>query len=213
MLAVSLYLPEIHRRRLVHYRVPDTLEGLFSEVADLLEHLHRNPAGPEELQSDSLRLKSQLVELTRAIDGSLDRTGSRQATLSAMTGGMFAGALDGVLLYGHQVLTPEPPIQSEAGKLARSWGTLWENLSQVLEVGQSSWGQAHVDDLQLLSGYGKHENRHSLSEGEAMEVETRGDRLGFQTFLLASFKGGYAMGVIDAAVMYIGRERPGAPAE
>lgn len=212
MLAVSLYLPEIHRRRLVHHRVPDTLEGLFSEVADLLEHLHRNPADPEELQSDSLRLKSQLSELTRAVDGSLDQAGSRQATLSAMTGGMFAGALDGVLLYGHRIVTSQPPIQSETEKLTRSWGTLWKNLSQVLEVGQSSWGQAHVDDLQLLSGYGKHENRNSLSEGEAMQARSGGDRLDFQTFLMASFKGGYAMGVVDAAVMYVGRERPGAPA-
>lgn len=210
MLAVSSHLPEIYRRRLVPHRVPDTLDVLFSEVANLLEHLHSNPARPEELQDDSLRLKSQLLELTGAIGPELDRPLSREATLSAMTGGMFAGALDGALLYAHQILVPQPTHQSDPAALEKSWRILWRNLASVLEVGQSSWGEAHVDDLQLLSGHGKHENRNSLEEGEAMEAQTRADRLEFQTFLLASFKGSYAMGVVDAAVMYVGGERPGA---
>ncbi len=208
MLAVSSHLPEIYRQRLVHHRVPDTMAVLFSEVANLLEHLHSSPAQPEELQDDSLRLKSQLLDLADAIGPELDQTLSREATLSAMTGGMFAGALDGALLYAHRRLAAQPTLQPASPALERSSRVLWGNLTKVLEVGQSSWGEAHVDDLQLLSSYGKHENRNSLEEGEAMEAQTRADRLEFQTFLLASFKGGYAMGVVDAAVMYVGGERP-----
>jgi hypothetical protein len=88
---------------------------------------------------------------------------------------------------------------------------LWENLDRVLETGDSQWRQAHIDDLQLLSGYGKHENRHSLEEGEALQAQSAGQDSAFPAFLLASFKGGYAMGVVDAAVMFVGGERPGAP--
>lgn len=211
MLAVSSHLPEIYRRRLVHHRVPNTMAALFSEVANLLEHLHSSPAQPEELQDDSLRLKSQLLELVEAIGPELDRSLSREATLSALTGGMFAGALDGALLYAHRRLVTQPTLQPASAALERPSRVLWGNLARVLEAVQNSWGEeTHVDDLQLFSGAGKLENRNSLEEGEAMEAQTRADRLEFQTFLLASFKGGYAMGVVDAAVMYIGGERPDA---
>ncbi len=208
MYAVVHHLPEIHRQRLLHHRVPETVEALFSEVADLLEHLHSLPAQPEQLQENSEHLKSQLLELVDAVGPELEATSSRNATLAALTGGMFAGALDGTLIYAHSVAVEQPTRLSRNEALARSSGVLWQNLARVLEVGQSSWGEAHVDDLQLLSGYGKHENRNSLDEGEAMEAQSRSDRLEFQTFLLASFKGGYAMGVVDAAVMHVGGERP-----
>jgi hypothetical protein len=148
------------------------------------------------------------------VDGLLDDFDAQQArefTLAALTGGMFSGALDGTLLFREKERVVQPKLESSLSYLRKPTGLLWGNLAQVLEVGHSSWGQAHVDDLQLLSGYGKHENRNSLEEGEALERQTRGDRSQFQAFLLASFKGGYAMGVVDAAVMFVGGERPGAP--
>ena len=212
MLAVSMHLPDLYRRRVAEHRVPDSLNSLFYEVANLLERLHTEPAPPQELTEDAARLKAHLAELTQAVGAELAPAASREATLSALTGGMFAGALDGALLYLHKQTAAQPDvIPSEP--LEKSWGVLWNNLARVLEVGQSSWAEAHVDDLHLLSNFGKHENRNSLDEGEEMEQQTREDRGGFQTFLLASFKGGYAMGVVDAAVMFVGGERPEPPAD
>ena len=210
MQAVALHLPEIHRQRLVEHRVPTTIESLFSEVADLLEHLRATPAEPEQLQDNSHQLKFRLLEFVESVGPELDPQNAREATLAAMTSGMFSGALDGTLLYAHRLVSVQPAVLSLKEGLEKPSRLLWENLSRVIDVGQSSWGEAHIDDLQLLAGFGKHENLNSLEEGEAVEAQSRADRLEFQTFLLASFKGGYAMGVVDAAVVHVGGERPGA---
>ena len=73
-----------------------------------------------------------------------------------------AGALDGALLYLHKQIAAQPDvIPSEP--LEKSWGVLWNNLARVLEVGQSSWAEAHVDDLHLLveRAHGRWELRHT----------------------------------------------------
>jgi hypothetical protein len=211
MYVVSLLLPGLRALRLSDPPHPATIEELYREVEDLLEDLHASPASPEELRGDSSHLKRRLIELVDGLELELSPKKAREFTLAALAGGMFAGALDGTLLYSHSERTEQPALRSSLAYLQRSSGVLWENLSRVLEVGESSWRHAHVDDLQLLSGYGKHENRHSMDEGEELEAQTRDDRSQFQAFLLASFKGGYAMGVVDSAVMFVGGERPGAP--
>lgn len=211
MHVVSLLLPGLRTRRLAGQPRPASLNDLYGEVGDLLADLHLTPAQVAELRDDSLHLKTRLLELVDGLELEFAAQAARDFTLAALTGGMFAGALDGTLLYLHSERVEQPALQSKKAYLTRSSTLLWDNLSRVLEVGESSWGQAHVDDLQLLSGYGKHENRHSLDEGEALEAQTRGDRSQFQAFMLASFKGGYAMGVVDAAVTFVGGERPGAP--
>jgi hypothetical protein len=211
MHVVSLHLPGVRALRLAGQPPPYTVFDLYQEVEDLLEDLHLTPATPNELRNDSRHLKGRLIELVDGLGGDFTPEQAREFTLAALTGGMFSGALDGTLLFSQQERVAQPGLGSSLSYLQKPASLLWENLERVLDVAHGSWGQAHVDDLQLLSGYGKHENRHSLDEGEALERQTRGDRSQFQAFLLASFKGGYAMGVVDAAVMFVGGERPGAP--
>jgi hypothetical protein len=182
---------------------------LYKDVEDLLEALHSHRADPQEMQNDSHCLKEKLIAMVETLthDGPL---APRELTLAALAGGMFAGALDGTTLFLCGQRVEQPALNGLLPHLARPTQLLWENLARILETAQSNWSCAHVDDLQLLSGYGKHENRLSLEEGEQMEAKSRDDLPKFQAFLLAGFKGGYAMGVVDAAVMFVGGERPGA---
>ncbi len=208
---LALYRPNLCTHRFQEVSAPRNVADLYLQVENLVVELHRNPAEPNELQEDSLRIKAKLTHL---VDASSDLKSDEQAeltTLAALTGGMFAGSLDGVLLFHFQEIVEQPCFVSSHDHLAHPTKILRDNLEKVLTVAHSSWKQAHVDDLQLLSGYGKHQNRNSLEEGVEMESRTRKDRVAFQTFLLATFKGAYAMGVADAAVMFVGGEPPGAP--
>lgn len=211
MYVVSDFLPGVRTLRLAGAPHPRTVLDLYTQVADLLENLAVTLASAEELRRDSLDLKHKLLPTVDGLALRLAAQEARDLTLAALTGGMFSGALDGTLLFSHGQRVSQPQLESGLPYLAQPSRILWDNLDRVLETGDSNWRQGHVDDLQLLSGYGKHENRNSLEEGEAMEAQTRGDRSQFQAFLLASFKGGYAMGVVDAAVVFVGGERPGAP--
>jgi hypothetical protein len=211
MHVVSLHLPELRALRLAGQAPPTSLPELYLEIRDLLQDLDAAPATPKELRDDSGRLKGRLMEMVDGLELDFSPQAARDYTLAAMTGGMFSGALDGTLLFSQGQRASQPGLKSAHAFLGKPSRLLWENLDRVLAVAQDSWAAAHVDDLQLLSGYGKHENRDSLEEGEGLERQTRGDRSQFQAFLLASFKGGYAMGVVDAAVIFVGGERPASP--
>ncbi len=211
MNVVSLHLPSLRAPQRAGSAPPASVADLYTEVEDLLVYVHGQSVARSTLQQDSSLLKFRLMALVDQIEGALSPATARDLTLAALSGGMFSGALDGILLFAHQHRVAQPQDRSLHPELEKPSRLLWENLHRVLEVAEANWSQAHVDDLQLLSGYGKHENRRSLEEGEAMEQRTRADRTGFQSFLLASFKGGYAMGAVDAAVMFVGGERPGAP--
>lgn len=211
MSVVSFHLPELRAARLSGHPHPSTVADLYLEIEDLLENLHATPASARELREDARSLKGRLLDMVDSLALELSPQEAREHTLAALAGGMFSGVLDGALMFSLGERAMQPGTESRHAYLVKSSRLLWQNLERVLETGHSNWREAHVDDLQLLSGYGRHENRHSLEEGEALERQTRGDRSQFQAFLLASFKGAYAMGVVDAAVMFVGGERPGAP--
>lgn len=210
MRVVSYHLPGIRALRLADQPHPVTVADLYGEIEALLEDMYARPAEAEELREDSRSLKGRLLEMVDSLALELSSQDAREHTLAALTGGMFSGVLDGTLMFSVGERPTQPTTESQHAYLTKPSRLLWENLERVLETAHSNWREAHVDDLQLLSGYGRHENRHSLEEGEALERQTRGDRSQFQAFLLASFKGGYAMGVVDSAVMFVGGERPGA---
>lgn len=211
MNVVGIYRPNLCAHRFREVSPPLSVAQLYHQVENFVVELHRNPAEREELHEDSLRIKGKLTHLVETTSELNSDEETSLVTLAALTGGMFAGSLDGVLLFHFQEVVEQPSFQSSHEHLAHPAKILKDNLEKVLTVAHSSWKQAHVDDLQLLSGYAKHQNRHSLEEGLDMEKRTRKNRAAFQKFLLATFKGAYAMGVADAAVMFVGGEAPGAP--
>lgn len=211
MNVVYLSLTNLRAQHRLGQAPPETMTQLYTEVEDFLEEAATRDLAVQQLHEESSLLKDRLIDLVDSLASPSGSPSDRAATLAALTAGMFAGALDGMLLFVHNQRVKQPIKQSCHPALQDSSRLLWENLERVLEVGQANWAEAHVDDLQLLSGYGKHENRRSLEEGQESGARSGEDRLPFQSFILASFKGGYAMGVVDAAVMFVGKERPGAP--
>ncbi|GMU55334.1 MAG: hypothetical protein AMXMBFR33_44800 [Candidatus Xenobia bacterium] len=130
------------------------------------------------------------------------RESARQLGLQALSQGLLCGALDGAILY--QAGQLEPLAENRTG----DEGKLLRSLSQAREVADQSWRGMGADDLQLLSGYGKHQNQ--ATEAEA-EQAAQGSADEFRTFLLATFKAGYAVGLVDAAVVFVAGETPGQP--
>lgn len=210
MQVISCALPRLRDVRLSEAVPPQSVADLYLQIADLLWDLRRQQATPEQLRDDSLELKRGLIALVDRGAPPSAASAASEWTLTALAGGMFAGALDGTLLFALGESASQPELRCRDQGLHRPCQLLWDNLGRVLEVAADNWSQAHVDDLQLLSGYGRHQNRDSLQEGEAAQREAQGDWGQFGAFLLASFKGGYAMGVADAAVVFMGGERPGA---
>ncbi len=131
------------------------------------------------------------------------RASARQLSLQALSQGLLCGALDGAILY--QAGQLEPLAENRAG----DEGKLLRGLGQARQVADQSWRGMGADDLQLLSGYGKHQNQ--ATEAEAEQAATRGSADEFRTFLLATFKAGYAVGLVDAAVVFVAGEAPGQP--
>lgn len=187
-----------------------TVPDLYQFVEDLVVSLHDAPR-LETLAADSLALKSELMPLVQRVQGKPAPGETRAFTIKALRAGMMSGALDGASLYQTHRITPQPDFASDQPHLQSLARTLKNNLEQVLLVAQTNWGNSHVDDLQLLSGYGKHQNLQTLEEGEELVNQGGFQASDLQAFLMATFKGGYAMGVADAAVMFVGGERPGAP--
>lgn len=183
---------------------------LYSHVEELLVNLHGTSPDPSKLAHDSLKLKSELMPTVHSLQEMPDTQRAQSLTLASLQQGMLAGALDGANLYRHHRLAPQPDFSSEDPQLKKFGTTLKENLDRVLLVAQTSWGNSHVDDLQLLSGYGKHQNLQTLEECAEL-LRGPSQLTDLQNFLMATFKGGYAMGMADAAVMFVGGERPGEP--
>ena len=124
-------------------------------------------------------------------------------TLESFSKGMICGAGDGTLLFQHQRIAPSPEIALTRADLQDSAKLLKENLERVLSVAEENWTRAHPDDLHLLFGYGKQENAATLKEASKYAADDRSERE-FLNFLLASFKGAYALGVAQAAVVFRG---------
>lgn len=204
------HLPHLRTERLGLAAPPATLTDLYEEIACLLQSLQSQSPSPAQLQQESLALKHQLITTATLPLTEITPKQARELTLAALASGTYSGALDGTLLYLHQKKYDHPLPESANPKLGLSLKTLQNKLTDILEASLNTWALTDVNDLQLLSGFGKHENRHSLDEGEEKERSTREDRIEFSRFLLASFKAGYAIGVIDSTILYVGKERPGA---
>lgn len=175
----------------------NTVGQVFARADARLGQLKSKPEPlPELARESSDTLARALSEEPLPADW---RASAGQLTLTALSQGLLCGALDGAILYQAGQMAPLPSAQGDAGKLLKG-------LEQARQVADQSWRQMGADDLQLLSGYGKHENRNTLQEGEQAAGGTPEE---FQTFLLATFKAGYAVGMVDAAVVFVAGETPG----
>ncbi len=205
------YQPSLQQARFSEVEPAESVAELYRQVCEFLLNLEQCPGTPEQLIQDSLMLKRELLTLVEGLLELPKAEEVRLLTLAALAQGMFAGALDGALLFQHRQVPQQPTFATRRTHLKHPTSVLRQNLEQVIEVGRTNWGRAEVNDLQLLAGYGKHQNKDSLKEAVELAGASQTTTYDFQGFLLASFKGGYAMGVADAAIVFVGGERPGAP--
>lgn len=130
-------------------------------------------------------------------EGAATGTISRAAALAAMQSGMLCGALDGlVMLTAHQAL-PKASLPVPAG-LEGKRDLLVAGMEKAQEVAQGEWATMPTDDLQLLAGYGKHQNLHTGDEAQALAGHSSTEQT---EWLMATFKAGYAIGMADAAII------------
>ena len=148
----------------------------------------------------------KLGPLIEAVPDRLSMLQAQNFTLEALALGMVCGAGDGMLEFFHHAQRKHEPLSLDKPQLQSDSQTLSKNLEQILTTARENWSKAHPDDLHLLCGYGKQENQNSLQEGGKLAAECEKDLYPYRKFLLATFKGGYAMGVIEAAVVCLAEQ-------
>jgi hypothetical protein len=175
---------------------------LYSQVEDFLHSLKAEPAHIDELRSQSETLTAALGPLLEAVPSEPSLLEAQNITLEAFALGAVRGAGDGAILFFHDSEVPQPTLKLGIEPLRKSERLLQENLEKIVGVAETNWRKAHPDDLHLLIGYGKQENSRSLEEGGRF-VSTGAKRDEFRIFLMASFKGGYAVGMAQAAGAFL----------
>lgn len=171
-----------------------TVEDSALQVRDLLQH-DATAAADVSQAAQALRQSVLSKAVTLAPEAAADAV--RQASLAALQGGMMCGVLDGlVMLCASQTVADAPvpvPAQLEGKRDLMNAG-----LAAAREVAQKDWNGMAMDDLQLLAGYGKHQNLHTGDESQALVGRTANEQA---EWLMATFKAGYAIGVADAVIL------------
>lgn len=180
-----------------------TVSELYERIEDFLQSLKYQPVGFSELTAQSDLLLEALPRLVTCLNQKPGLMQAQNLTLEALGLGMVLGACDGVLLFQETTLPAPAQFALEGKELNRLAQVLAKNMSEIALVAQTNWKKAHPDDLHLLSGYGKEQNLKSLEEGGQLATDSKTELLDFQKFLLASVKGGYAMGMAEAAVVWV----------
>lgn len=166
-------------------------------VVGLVRAVREKPEAAEDLATLSQAARQEFVTEVAALP-SFAPEAARRVALQALAAGLLCGSLDGVLLMEtSRVLDVSCPGPGDAQKLQK-------NLEASHAVARDSWAQMGADDLQLLSGYGKHQNLGTAEEAVPLAGTPEGP-----TFLLATFKAGYALGLIDATLVSRTGEAPG----
>lgn len=120
----------------------------------------------------------------------------RLYSLQALAAGLLCGGLDGLFLY-RQGSKPEVVEHSLGGLLA-----------QAIEIADGEWRQLDADTLQLQAGYGKHLNRATEEENVEFLSRAGSAEVQLQRALSETFRTGYSLGLIDAAIIALHNERP-----
>lgn len=165
-------------------------------LADLARHW--DPSSADR----SRRTKQEQLSAVRALE-ELPRATAEASRLSleALSRGMRCGAWDGGVLFRTGEL-PEPLESGDGSQLAHQVGLLQKSLERTCAIALENWSLMAREDLELLSDYGKQQNLATGREGSDL-VDRSGTSLpDFQTFLLATFKAGYAIGMVDAVLVF-----------
>lgn len=147
-------------------------------------------------ESVSAGLKAQFFPALLALKFRPEPDWIRLYSLESLAAGLLCGGLDGLALY-RQGNKPEP-VDHPVGDL----------LAQAVEVADGEWRLLDADTLQLQAGYGKHLNRATEEENVEFLMRTGSDESKLQRALSETFRTGYSLGLISAAIIALHNEKP-----
>lgn len=172
----------------------------MQQIQELLAALAQrwDPASAER----SRRTKSEQVGAVQALAGLPDvAPEASRLSLEALARGMRCGVWDGANLFRTGTM-PEPLARLKDGALAHQVDLLQKSVERTCEVARQNWSRMAPEDLELLSEYGKQQNLATGEEGLELAARPQTSLLDFQIFLLATFKAGYAIGMVDAVLVF-----------
>ena len=184
--------------RLQGHALPFTMPELYEALEQLLSSLKESPPSRDEIRNQAVYVSDKLLGLLEALPSELRLLEGQNLTLEALRLGMTRAVSDGTELFLWEEMPSSGALDFEGSSEPEMLFLLQKNLNQILEIAQSNWTLSHPDDLYLLCEYGKHQNLASLEEGGRAAT----DGSDFAKFLMASFKGGYAIGLAQAAVTF-----------
>lgn len=148
------------------------------------------------LDGVSQQLKAQYFPALMQLTFKAQAEWIRLYSLESLVVGLVCGGLDGLYLY-HQALKPEV-VDHPIGDLLR----------QALEVADGEWRQLDADTLQLQAAYGKHLNRATEEENVEFLSRPGAGQVQLERALSETFRTGYSLGLIDAAIIALHGELP-----
>jgi hypothetical protein len=192
-------------------RVHDSAASVFQahhKAVDALKDVVLPGRCPkDEVHDTSFELKRRSVRDAVAItDVPKMAADARQSALRALAAGALCGALDGMLIYAAELGIADPAHDDVPKDLEENVGKLTSGLARARAVASKDWKATDADSLQLLAGYGKQSNLQTAEEAAALAEKAT--LVEFQTFLLATFKAGYAVGLADSAIICVHRQSP-----
>lgn len=174
----------------------------FNQTADLLEELQS--LGESQLLlrgDDSYALRQQFFAQVEDVGEVPPADLVLTLSLAALGAGLASGATDGALLYVLQIIPSPVPAADYA-----EWTQ--DAMAQSVQVAHSGWRELDADTLQLQAGYGKHLNRSThVDNAEYLARSGRGPEHARKVFT-ETFRTGYSLGLIDAAVVFLAGQRP-----
>ena len=170
------------------------VEDSAVQVRDVLQH---DPASAADVSAAARDLEASTLSGAVALPAGAAPDTLRQAALAALQGGMMCGALDGLLMLAAGQVVSDASVTVPAS-LEGKRDLLVAGLVKVREVAQGEWRTMPTDDLQLLAGYGKHQNLQTGQESQALVGRPADEQA---TWLMATFKAGYAIGAADGAIL------------
>ena len=149
----------------------------------------------------SLAIKDQFFTLLGALRWSERSEWVRIYSLEALSGGLLCGALDGMHFYrqGHI---------PDCFEVSAEFQQLKQLLLQALNVADGEWRELDADGLQLQAGYGKHLNRATDEENVEYLARPGSGDAQVRRALGETFRTGYSLGLIDAAIICQHGEAP-----
>lgn len=186
---------------LTTYLTPLQPLDAFRRNTDLLLSLQKDPA---TLQSASLVLAvmQNMMRLVREAQDPHDAERVLEDSLSLLAWGLTSGTWDGASLY----LEGRRPLRWEDED--ELFSELADSLQASLGVADGEWRTLDSDELQLRAGYGKHLNRQTHLENLQFLSQGGRTRKDVQRAYLETFRTGYNLGLIDAAIVFLLQETP-----